>query len=98
MASEVTKKLKELASEIMPVIDNHFHNMVAGIIELMKDSYKSLEPDAIRRVNTSISFGAQQLDPDTVEKILADAASAEISSKATEAFISALEITTELYL
>mmetsp|Transcript_13697 Transcript_13697/g.28925 ORF Transcript_13697/g.28925 Transcript_13697/m.28925 type:complete len:669 (-) Transcript_13697:115-2121(-) len=95
MADEITAKLKELAKDIMPVVDKHFADTVSSILDTVTERYKSLDPDSIRRINTSISFGVQPLEESKVEKILANAASAEIASKANDVFASALEISTD---
>jgi len=94
MSDEITKKLKELAGDIMPVFETHFRNMLTSVLESVGERYKSLDSDTIRRMNTNISFGVQPLEAKSVETILADAASAEISSKANDVFTSALEIAT----
>src|SRR3990167_3654803 len=94
MSDEIRAKLKDLANDIMPVIDDHFRKMVGDVLGVVGERYKSLEPETIRRVNTSISFGVAQVELSTIEKILANAASAEISAKANAVFADALEITT----
>mmetsp|Transcript_22643 Transcript_22643/g.89577 ORF Transcript_22643/g.89577 Transcript_22643/m.89577 type:complete len:1056 (-) Transcript_22643:76-3243(-) len=95
MAAEIREKLKELAGDIMPVVDNHFQNMVGGILETVKSNYTSLDQDSVRRINTSIQFGTEHLESSAVETILASAASAEIARQANKAFGSALEIVTD---
>merc|ERR1712137_1495239 len=95
MADEITSKLKELAKDIMPVVDKHFAEMVQDVLGSITERYKNLDSDSVRRINTSISFGVQPLEEKKIEKILASAASAEIASKANEVFGSALEICTD---
>jgi len=95
MADEITTKLRTLAKEIMPVVDKHFAEMVNSTIDTVSERYKSLDPDAVRRIKTSISFGVPPLEEKKIEDILANAASAEIASKSNEVFTAALEITTD---
>jgi len=95
MADEITSKLKELAKDIMPVVDKHFAEMVQDVLGSITERYKNLDSDSVRRINTSISFGVQPLEEKKIEKILASAASAEIAAKSNEVFASALEIATD---
>ena len=95
MADEITAKLRTLAKDIMPVVDKHFAEMVNSTIDTVSERYKSLDPDAVRRIKTSISFGVPPLEEKKIEDILANAASAEIASKSNEVFTAALEITTD---
>lgn len=94
----VTQRMKEITSEILPIIDEHFRNMVGEIITAVGSNYKSFDRDMIRRLHTSVSFGSKEIDSKGLEKILTESASSEIAAKANEAFSSALEITTDYVL
>ena len=95
MAGEISKKLKGITSDLLPVIDTNFNHLVNGMVEVIKSKFKSIEPDAPRRVHASINFGVQRVDREVVERILAGVAASELSSKASAMMTSAMEITTD---
>jgi hypothetical protein len=94
MVDEITAKMREIANDVLPVVDLHYRTMVDRVIDTVRDKYKSLNNDTVRRLNTSINFGAQELEAQTVQKILSSAAAIEICTKANDSFMSALEIAT----
>ena len=94
MVDEITAKMREIANEVLPVVDLHYRTMVSRVIDTVREKYKSLDNDTVRRLNTSINFGAQELEAQTVQRILSSAAATEICTKANDSFMSALEIAT----
>lgn len=58
----------------------------------VSDSLKSMDPPARRRLQAGIELGAKELDPTELEKILIKATGAQVSMKANEVLVSAVEI------
>ncbi|KYQ93272.1 leucine-rich repeat-containing protein (LRR) [Tieghemostelium lacteum] len=92
---ELNQKLKDFVSVINDVINKKKNEMTQQILEAMQGTYKSMDQQSYKRLATAIQFGSKDVDETQIHSTLVKGAGAELSQRAHECFISALDIASD---
>ena len=95
MKNDLNEKLKGLAFEIIPVINNHMNDMQGRIMGILEKRYHSMSRDTQNRLRLNMQFGAKDVDPEEVGKIIMESTAAQIIRKAEESYQSAIDISSD---
>mmetsp|Transcript_36494 Transcript_36494/g.57264 ORF Transcript_36494/g.57264 Transcript_36494/m.57264 type:complete len:1043 (-) Transcript_36494:104-3232(-) len=95
MKSDLNEKLKGLAFEIIPVINNHMNDMQGRIMGILEKRYHSMSRDTQNRLRLNMQFGAKDVDPEEVGKIFMESTATQIIRKAEESYSSAITISSD---
>ncbi|KAF2075298.1 hypothetical protein CYY_003375 [Polysphondylium violaceum] len=92
---ELNAKLKDFVKVANDIIDAKKNEMTQQILESMSSTFKSMDPQTYKRLATGIQFGSKDVDEIQIHSTLVKGAGAELSSRANECFISALDIASD---
>ncbi|KAK5582324.1 hypothetical protein RB653_003907 [Dictyostelium firmibasis] len=92
---ELNQKLKDFVQVVNDVIDAKKNEMTQQILESMQNTFQSMDGPTIKRLATTIKYGSKDVDEQQIHSTLVKGAGAELSSRAHECFISALDIASD---
>ena len=96
MKNDLNEKLKGLAFEIIPVINNHMNDMQGRIMGILEKRYHSMSRDTQNRLRLNMQFGAQDVGPlRRWGKFFMESTATQIIRKAEESYSSALNISSD---
>ena len=95
MKTDLNEKLKGLAFDILPVINNHMNDMQGRIMGILEKRYHSMSRDTQNRLRLNMQFGAKDVDPEEVGKIFMESTATQIIRKAEESYQSAIDISSD---
>ncbi|KAN0050285.1 hypothetical protein ACTA71_003402 [Dictyostelium dimigraforme] len=92
---ELNQKLKDFVQVVNDVINAKKNEMTQQILESMQNTFQSMDGSTIKRLATTIQYGSKDVDEQQIHSTLVKGAGAELSSRAHECFISALDIASD---
>ncbi|EAL61172.1 leucine-rich repeat-containing protein [Dictyostelium discoideum AX4] len=92
---ELNQKLKDFVQVVNDVINAKKNEMTQQILESMQNTFQSMDGPTIKRLATTIQYGSKDVDEQQIHSTLVKGAGAELSSRAHECFISALDIASD---
>jgi len=92
---QLRANLLDFVSACSPMFAQIKAQMISALISDVKSSYKSLDEQTLKRLQTNLAFGGKDLPEDEFQNILATQAHAQLSSKAQQALHSTVSIVSD---
>jgi len=87
--------LIEFVKKCSPTFGKLKAQMTDGMLEQVKRYFKSMDDDVLRRLTSAVAYGAKDLPEEDFEKVLLDAAAAQLNNKANSALLSSVQIASD---
>ncbi|KAH3760830.1 myosin-I binding protein [Pelomyxa schiedti] len=95
MEVELRKTLQGFAEQAAKFVMDSKVKMRTEIFSILGQNFESFDGETFRPLKTAIDYGSKGFDNSTLDQILVNAAGAEIMNKASECFISTVEVATD---
>jgi Ran GTPase-activating protein (RanGAP) involved in mRNA processing and transport len=95
MKQEMNEKLKNLAFDIIPVINSHMNKMQSNILSIVEKRYGSIDKETRSRLRLNMQFGAKDVDPEEIGKLIMESTASQIIRKAEDSYSSAISISSD---
>eukprot|EP01100_Stratorugosa_tubuloviscum_P001010 TRINITY_DN1224_c4_g1_i1.p1 TRINITY_DN1224_c4_g1~~TRINITY_DN1224_c4_g1_i1.p1 ORF type:complete len:1158 (-),score=655.33 TRINITY_DN1224_c4_g1_i1:200-3643(-) len=95
MADKLKESLRSVAASVQPVFSDQYRELISRLMGTVQQNYKSMDNNTVRRLGMSINLGGKDLELEQIEKVLVDTAADELASKASECFMSAVQLATD---
>jgi len=93
--TQLKQDLIQFVRKCSPTFGKLKAQMTDGMLEQVKRYFKSMDDDVLRRLQSAVAYGAKDLPEEDFEKVLLDAAAAQLNNKANTALLSSVQIASD---